>query len=853
MKRSAGITTMLIMAFSAIVSCSDTSDLETRLENLEGRIASLEETVGEVNDNAIAIRRLYQENTLIVGLTELEHGYELELSDGTTIRITDGASAPGIVPVIGLDAEGNWVMSLDGGETFTSIKGAANAFSQTGQTPQVKVDAEGFWLVSIDGGKTFTRILDGKGNPISAIDGMLTGGISTFFNEVAYDEDKGILRIVLLDGNSLEIPVVDTFYLKVNGHSNGATIFLNQPITYKVEVSDVAGAMIQTPDGWDAVLTDTELTVTGPAEGEAGEYDINIVITSSDGFIKHVKLTFTLNPQEFNTAYCKLFDDFVKGSEDNMLLDFSYAGYNYGESAPPEASSLGYKVYDVTDYGAIPNDGKSDRDAFLACVEAATGVKFAASDKNLTLAHKEKANAIVYFPEGEFILHTEADNHTVNGVTYSRTIQIRAGNFVLRGAGRDKTILVMQDKNLPTDEKTLYSSPLMIDFKHNSGLGSNDNGVTIDIPVTKNAAKGTFAVEVGSTAGLSEGRWVCLSVQNNDPNYVAKELEAGAPTADELARMTDIVNNGVKVYEYHQIKKVEGNVVTFYEPIHHEVDIQYTAFTDATKHYNWKLLSFPHYENVGIEDLTFKGDAKDKFVHHGSWEDDGAFKPLGMTRLVNSWLRRVRFTSVSEACSVTNCSNVSVYDIHFNGRRGHSSIRSQVSTRVFIGATIDEANGYLIDSPSVFQEKAGQYHAVGVSKPSMGTVLWRNAWGSDSCFESHATQPRATLIDCCRGGWMKSRQGGDENQVPNHLADLTVWNFESLTSQANFNWWDHSSRWWKFLPPIVAGFHGESVSFDESQMKINFSNGMPVNPESLYEAQLENRLGHVPAWLNSLK
>ena len=847
MKRSAGITTMLIMAFSAIVSCSDTSDLETRLENLEGRIASLEETVGEVNDNAIAIRRLYQENTLIVGMTELEHGYELELSDGTTIRITDGASAPGIVPVIGLDAEGNWVMSLDGGETFTSIKGATNAFTQTGQTPQVKVDAEGFWLVSIDGGKTFTRILDGKGNPISAIDGMLTGGISTFFKEVAYDEDKGILRIVLLDGNSLEIPVVDTFYLKVNGHSNGATIFLNQPITYKVEVSDVAGAMIQTPDGWDAVLTDTELTVTGPAEGEAGEYDINIVITSSDGFIKHVKLTFTLNPQEFNTAYCKLFDDFVKGSEDNMLLDFSYAGYNYGESAPPEASALGYKVYDVTDYGAIPNDGKSDRDAFLACVEAATGVKFAASDKNLTLAHKEKANAIVYFPEGEFILHTTADNHTADGVTYSRTIQIRAGNFVLRGAGRDKTTLVMQDPNLPTDEEVLYSSPLMIDFKHNSSFtpkGSPD--------VVKNAKKGTFSVELSTTEGLKEDSWVVLSVQNNDPAYVAEELKAGNVVPGELGPDHDINKNGVKVYEYHKIKSIEGNVVTFYEPIHHEVAVNYTNFS-GNNCYNWKVMNYPHYENVGIEDLTFKGNCKGDFKHHGSWEDDGAYKPLGMTRLTNSWLRRVRFTSVSEACSVTNCSNVSVYDVIIDGKRGHSSIRSQVSTRVFIGATIDRSSGNLIDNPSSFAEGAGQYHAVGVSKPAIGTVLWRNAWGSDACFESHATQPRATLIDCCTGGWMKFRQGGDANQVPNHLADLTIWNFKSLTSQSGFNWWDHDSPWWKFLPPIVAGFHGESVSFDESQMKINFSNGMPVNPESLYEAQLENRLGHVPAWLNSLK
>jgi hypothetical protein len=292
--------------------------------------------------------------------------------------------------------------------------------------------------------------------------------------------------------------------------------------------------------------------------------------------------------------------------------------------------------------------------------------------------------------------------------------------------------------------------------------------------------------------------------------------------------------------------------VTFYEPIHHEIDINYTAYTD--KSYNWCVMSFPHYENVGIEDLTFKGNAKDKFVHHESWEDDGAFKPLGMTRLVNSWLRRVRFTSVSEACSVTNSSNVSVYDIIFDGRRGHSSIRSQVSTRVFIGATVDRSNGYLVDSPSTFKEGAGQYHAVGVSKPSIGTVLWRNTWGSDACFESHATQPRATLIDCCMGGWMKFRQGGDENQVPNHLGDLTVWNFCSVTPQAGtFNWWDHSSKWWKFLPPVVVGFHGEACTFDETQLKVNSSNGIPVNPESLFEAQIKERLGAVPAWLESLK
>ena len=852
MKHLRLMTSLIVMAVGMVVSCTKTDDLESRLEAIDAKVAKLEEAAGLINSNAIAIRKFVQENVLIVGFEQKDHSYELSLSDGTKITVTDGLNAASITPLVGVDKDGNWIMSIDNGETFTAIKGASNVFSETGQTPMVKVDENGYWMVSLDRGANYEHILGANGKPLSAIDGKITSGKSTFFSNIVLDEANKLFKMTLATGEELCVPIVDKFYIKVNGYAKGATILLNQTLTYKVEMADVANAFFQVPEGWAAVLSDTELTITAPFAAEAGEYTIDLVLTSVDGYILNEKFTFNLSSQVYDGGNVKEYNDWVTKSEENVLLDFSYAGYMRGEVAPAEASTLGYKVYNVVDYGAVPNDGKSDRDAFLACVEAATGQKFSQGTKVLTLGHKEKANAIVYFPEGEFILHTSEDDHTENGVTYSRTIQIRAGNFVLRGAGRDKTILVMQDKNLPTDASVLYSSPVMIDFKHNSGLGTADNGVAFDIPVKANVEKGAFTVTLENTTGLSEGRWVCLSVQNNDPAYVKKELEAGKPTDTEFKADHDIIKNGVKVYEYHQIKSINGNDVTFYEPIHHEIDINYTAFTGSS--YNWCVMSFPHYDNVGIEDLTFKGNAKDKFVHHESWEDDGAFKPLGMTRLTNSWLRRVKFTSVSEACSVTNSSNVSVYDIIFDGRRGHSSIRSQVSTRVFIGATVDKSNGYLVDSPSTFKEGAGQYHAVGVSKPSIGTVLWRNTWGSDACFESHATQPRATLIDCCMGGWMKYRQGGDENQVPNHLGDLVVWNFCSVTHQAGtFNWWDHSSKWWKFLPPVVVGFHGEPCTFDETQMKVNSSNGIPVNPESLYEAQIKERLGAVPAWLESLK
>ena len=837
---------MLLVAGLAAVSCLNKEDMENKLKELDQRISKLEEAAGIANDNSVALRAFLQKETLVVGLKEIEHGYELELNDGSKVTVIDGLNAPAIIPVVGVDQNGDWVMSLDNGETFSAINGADNALLQTGQTPQLKVDENGYWLVSLDGGKTFSQIKDKDGNP----QGSVAGAGSAFFEDVAYDAQKKVLNIALMTGEALSVPVVDTFYLNVPDFTPMSVIYLDQTKEYEVEMSEVKDALFQVPEGWAAVLTDEALQITGPAAGTAGEYTINLVITSTKGYIKHLSFTFTLKAMKEDEDACQTYKDWVAQNENNLLLDFSYAGYDHGESAPLEASAWGYTVYDVTAYGAVANDGKSDRDAFKKCLEAATGQTFASGNTTLTLGAKEKANAIIYFPEGEFILHTTEDNHTVDGKEYSQTIMIRSGNIILRGAGRDKTTLVMADPNLPKDA-ALYSSPVMLDFKHNSGLGDKAGGVAIDVAVTENAPKGSFSVKVASTAGLAADAWVCLSVQNNDPAYVAKELEGGAPTAAELAGMTDIVNGGVKVFEYHKIRSVKDNVVTFYEPIHKDVDISYTAFT-GTDSYNWKLLSYPHYENIGVEDLTFRGYAKADFAHHGSWEDDGAFKPLQFTRVTNSWIRRVRFTSVSEAMTISNSANVSAYDIIIDGNRGHSAIRSQASTRVFIGAVVDKSSGPK-DDGSGYEEAAGQYHAVGVSKPSMGAVLWRNTWGFDSCFESHATQPRATLIDCCKGGWVASRQGGDENQVPNHLDDLTIWNFEATNVRGSWIWWNHDSKWHKFLPPTVVGFHGASVSFDPTQVKADVSNGIPVNPESLYEAQLKERLGAVPAWLNSLK
>ena len=262
------------MAVSTMVSCVDTSDLETKLEDIEGRISKLEAAAAQVNGYALTVRKFVNEHILIIDFEKLEHGYRLDLSDGTTVTITDGLNAPGIVPIVGIDSEGNWLMSIDNGETFTPVKGATNAFSATGQTPQIKIDEQGFWLVSLDGGKTFEQILGANGKPLSATDGSLTSGKSTFFNNIVYDKEKGLFMMTLATGETLSVPVVESFYIKVAGYTRKAPIFLGQTLTYKVEMADVAGAVFQVPEGWEAVLTNEELQITSPLSAAEGEYTV---------------------------------------------------------------------------------------------------------------------------------------------------------------------------------------------------------------------------------------------------------------------------------------------------------------------------------------------------------------------------------------------------------------------------------------------------------------------------------------------------------------------------------------------------------------------------------------------------
>ena len=864
------ISIICITLLVALYSCDERDDLRSDIDNLKERVANLEASIEQMNSDISNYQQMVEGKILVVGYSKDEQdNYTIELSNGETITIYSGKVDMNDMPLFSVNASGHWAYTINDMTTELLVNdkpvSAIPEAGTAGVTPKLKVDANGFWLVSIDNGSTWNKL----GNNQIADGTQAVANASSLFSNVTIDEATGQITFTIrADNSQVKVPIYGKdFYLTIK-YEGTATFGLGQKQEFVVEQANVETATIENQT-WGVKLTENKLIVTAPktnVQGKEYEEQIYIKIFSKEGYCRVVKLPVKLLTTEIDANSALAWQRFRQG-EDNVLLDYSYAGYNHGESAPQGAFSLGYQVINVKERMTAKN--MTAREALISILQ----------EKGMTRVNgtnKLNANAkiVIYFPAGDYVLHNDDDNTRDESKqkdavdsknnNVSSGIEIYGGNFVIKGDGPDKTRLIMETPNLPTSISNLSSSPILLAIKHTNGPNNAGNSPKL-ASVTENAKRGDFTVKVSGTTGISSGQWVQLRLRSGDRELVKKEIGPIALNENwAIAKAPISINQssddlyGVKITEFHQVKSAANGKITFYEPIMHDIDIKYND-TEG-----WEIRTYKYLENVGVEDLSFVGNALDGYAHHGEghaeqakvgWQYDGAYKPLLLQRVVNSWVRNVHFESVSEALTFAESANSSAYDIRISGKRGHSAVRSQGSSRVFIGKVRDESAGNDVYGKSC----QGQFHGCGVSKPSVGTVLWNVTWGNDACFESHATQPRATLIDNCSGGLVYYRAGGDENEVPNHLGDLTLWNLNVTGTDShasNFAWWSDSDTWWKIFPPIVVGTHGMNVKFpskEQQQVTYEESTGMKVSPESLYEAQLRERLGYVPGWLNALK
>ena len=733
------ISIICITLLVALYSCDERDDLRSDIDDLTERVANLEASIEQMNSDISNYQQMVEGKILVVGYSKDEQdNYTIELSNGETVTIYSGKVDMNDMPLFSVNASGHWAYTINGMTTELLVNDKpVSAIPETGTagvTPKLKVDANGFWLISVDNGSTWNKL----GNNQIADGTQAVANASSLFSNVTIDEATGQITFTIrADNSQVKVPIYGKdFYLTIE-YEGTATFGLGQKQEFVVEQANVETATIENQT-WGVKLTENKLIVTAPktnVQGKVYEEQIYIKIFSKEGYCRVVKLPVKLLTTEIDASSALAWQHFKQGGN-NVLLDYSYAGYNHGESAPQGAFSLGYQVINVKERMTAKN--MTAREALINILQENNMTKVNGTNKM-----NANAKIVIYFPAGDYVLHNDDDNTRDESKqkdavdsknnNVSNGIEIYGGNFVIKGDGPDKTRLIMETPHLPTSISNLSSSPVLLAIKHTNGPNNAGNSPQL-ASVTENAQRGDFTVKVSGTTGISSGQWVQLRLRSGDRELVKKEIGPIALNENwAIAKAPISINQnaddqyGVKITEFHQVKSAANGKITFYEPIMHDIDIKYND-TEG-----WEIRTYKYLENVGVEDLSFVGNALDGYAHHGEghaeqakvgWQYDGAYKPLLLQRVVNSWVRNVHFESVSEALTFAESANSSAYNIRISGKRGHSAVRSQGSSRVFIGKVRDESAGNDVYGKSC----QGQFHGCGVSKPSVGTVLWNVTW-----------------------------------------------------------------------------------------------------------------------------
>ena len=340
------------------------------------------------------------------------------------------------------------------------------------------------------------------------------------------------------------------------------------------------------------------------------------------------------------------------------LPDFSYAGYGFGLEDIPTSKG---KIFDVTTYGAIPDDGIDDSAAMLEALSA---------------AHAYKKPAIVYIPKGRFIL--------------SEVLNINRSDIVLRGAGRGsegtelhfprplrivgddgkldelRKYIIDLDKR-QRDKKTnldVYFSEyswsggfIWIGQKGSRPAPYLEEFDTVSTPDAKalTGKRGELTLTVNDTNALSSGQWMQILWYNktgeNSPIIIALYGDADVKVGSHHWTF----KNRPLVAQKTKILSIDGDQVTIANPLLHDI-----SDTLPAQLHLWDPL-----ENVGVEDLKISFP---NAAHYGHHTEEG-FNAIYFTGSANGWVRNLTTENADSGILTYSSSNLTLRDIRTQGER----------------------------------------------------------------------------------------------------------------------------------------------------------------------------------------
>ena len=516
-------------------------------------------------------------------------------------------------------------------------------------------------------------------------------------------------------------------------------------------------------------------------------------------------VTFTATPivnvlDQYNggSATSQVWEKYIGQRNDASIpdiVDYSYAGFGGdGSEGIPTVNNL--TIYDVTSYGAIPNDGLSDTSAIRSAFSAARG-----------------GNATVFFPAGHYDIFMDDDGDNRREIQIGK-VGRPVSNFIVRGSGGQGsklggTTIQMHNDLIPAEHTWGYT------LFNTVWIASPSDGASST--VVGSFPRGTKYFDVADASGFANKRYI--KIQAGGLTGSDWDDHSSRPKSDMRSnwKLSEPDKN-MYIHEKHEIDRIVGN----------RIYVKKATLTPLNS--NYAIYSLSMHSHIGYENLHLDCGYKEPpaYVHVVNEENGG----IKLNNAANSWIKHCRITDTTSAIGISNCYAVSVIGIVVDGTaHGHYDVSVVTSTFTLIALLEDHTKNVKV-------------HGIHVSTSTAGTVSWRVGGTNLRGPDGHGGAPRYSLFDNCFTLNHDSNSGrGDAS--PHHLDGYVRWNNHSGENSTLDYWqWRDSITEAIFVGFVAAGGSTPLNAYSESY-------GSRVSLDSLYVAQLKRRLGYTPQWLTN--
>ena len=446
----------------------------------------------------------------------------------------------------------------------------------------------------------------------------------------------------------------------------------------------------------------------------------------------------------------------------NPLPDFSYAGYGFGLAPIPADAGT---IVDVTDHGAIPDDGLDDSKAVLRALAAANAVK-----GKVTLRFpkgRTQITEVLRITRSDITLDGAGDGPGGSELWFPRPLKLidKSHDYdeLREYLVREKKQQVEPEHNIDyLFTEYTWSGGMIYVAPAGSRPVSYDGSKDVRDPVLANGVSGKQfgrTLTVDNAAKLKVGDVVQLQWFSVDgpKSQILKSLYGDTDLPIGSHHWTS--PNRPVVVQATRVAAIRGKTVTLGDPLLHDVRADQPAV----------IADWTHLTNVGIQNLRLQFPEAPAFGHHLEQGYNGIY----MTGVFDGWVRKLTIDRADSGILTDNAASLTIADVTTTGdRRAHYSVHVGAVHNVLV-------KDLKVENPVV--------HPVSINTRSTRSVFLRSVVDKEAIIDQHSGSNHQNLFDAIemhidpkqvKGTWHYQLWvgGGAPYWKPGHGLYNTLWN-----------------------------------------------------------------------------